>query len=251
VALGSPVDLHYHFVVAPDAHFTDDYRVMVHFVNGDGEMMWTDDHQPPIPTTSWKPGQVIDYDRLLFVPVYPYVGPATVQVGLYSAKTQQRLALAGQDVGQHAYKVASLNILPETANVPLSYLEGWHTPETAPPPSRVQWRWTEKDAVLAFPNPKRDATFFLDLDDPSGAFTDAQQVTVTLNSQPVASFALAPRARLLQRIPLTAAQFGSDPGSRIQISVDKTFVPALIPAMNNHDSRELGVRIFQVFVLPK
>ena len=31
--LGSPIDIHYKFVVANDAHFPEDYRVMVHVVD--------------------------------------------------------------------------------------------------------------------------------------------------------------------------------------------------------------------------
>src|SRR5262245_35689327 len=55
--LGSPLDLTYKFVVASDAHFDQDYRVMMHVVDADHELMWTDDHLPPTPTSQWKPGQ--------------------------------------------------------------------------------------------------------------------------------------------------------------------------------------------------
>ena len=46
-------------------------------------------------STQWKPGQSIEYTRMMFVPIYPYVGKASVNVGLYSPKTQKRLPLAG------------------------------------------------------------------------------------------------------------------------------------------------------------
>src|SRR5690242_18705340 len=72
--LGSPLEITYRFVVANDAQFTEDYRVLVHVVDTDDELMWTDDHNPPTPTTGWKPGQTIEYTRTIFVPVYPYVG---------------------------------------------------------------------------------------------------------------------------------------------------------------------------------
>jgi hypothetical protein len=38
--------------------------------------------------------------------------------------------------------------------------------------------------------------------------------------------------------------------AEVQLEVDKTFVPALIPAANSKDPRELGVRVFHVFVQP-
>src|SRR5919197_2328870 len=45
VALGSPVDITYRFVVAPDAPpFKEDYRVFVGIVDPDNQLMWTDDH---------------------------------------------------------------------------------------------------------------------------------------------------------------------------------------------------------------
>ena len=101
--LGSPVEVTYEFKVADDAPaFTEDLVVFVHFVDADGELMWTDDHHPPVPTTQWKPGQTIQYNRLLFAPVYPYVGDASVKVGLYG-KDQKRLPLVGADDGQRAY----------------------------------------------------------------------------------------------------------------------------------------------------
>src|SRR5690349_14010566 len=56
VPLGSPLEITYKFVVANDAKFAEDYRVFVHVVDADEELMWTDDHNPPTPTTQWKPG---------------------------------------------------------------------------------------------------------------------------------------------------------------------------------------------------
>lgn len=249
-ALGSPLELHYHFVVAKDARFDQDDRVMVHFVNADEELMWTDDHEPPVPTTQWKPGQEIDYTRTLFLPVYPYVGAATIQMGLYSPTTQRRLTLSGTDIGQRAYQVAHLEILPQTASIQLDYKDGWNGPEVAEGSSAVQWRWTKKNAVITFPNPKHDVTFYLDLDDPGGAF-DAQQVTVTAAGQPVMQFALPAKQRELKLIPITAAQLGTADTAEIGIDVDQSFVPAHLPAMHSQDPRELGVRVFHAFVLAK
>ena len=80
---------------------------MVHVVDSDDEMMWTDDHNPPMPTSQWKPGQTIEYTHTIFIPVYPYVGEASIQLGLYSIANQKRLPLAGDDAGQRAYRVGA------------------------------------------------------------------------------------------------------------------------------------------------
>src|SRR5262250_2306223 len=79
---GSPLEITYKFVVAPGATFAQDYRVMAHVVDTDEELMWTDDHQPTPPTKEWKPGQTVEYTRTVFVPIFPYVGDATIQLGL-------------------------------------------------------------------------------------------------------------------------------------------------------------------------
>ena len=74
--------------------------------------MWGDDHEPPVPTSSWKPGQTIEYTRTVFAPVLPYVGE-THHGGRalrHRDRAQQRLTLAGEHVGQHAYKVARLDL---------------------------------------------------------------------------------------------------------------------------------------------
>src|SRR2546423_3704512 len=76
--LGSPIDFTYRFVVANDAKLTEDYRVMVHVVDSDDQLMFAFDHNPPVPTSHWKPGQTIEYTRTEFLPVYPYVGDASV-----------------------------------------------------------------------------------------------------------------------------------------------------------------------------
>ncbi len=244
--IGSPVEITYKFVVAPDAKFDQDYRVMVHVVDTDEELMWTDDHNPPTPTTQWKPGQTVQYTRTVFVPKFPYVGEATVQIGLYS-KTK-RLTLAGEDIGQHAYKVARLQIAPETDNVYTVFTDGWHPAEVADHNAAVEWHWTKKDATLSFKNPKKDAVFYLDVDNPGSLFKEAQHVTVSLGDKPIDDFTLAPSQQLLRTIKLPAAALGTADMAELHIDVDKTFVPALINASATHDPRELGVRVFHAFI---
>jgi hypothetical protein len=56
---------------------------------------------------------------------------------------------------------------------------------------------------------------------------------------------------VLRKIPLTAAQLGTSEMVELEISVDKTFVPALLPAANSKDPRELGIRVFHAFIEPK
>jgi hypothetical protein len=249
--LGSPLEMTYRFVVAPDARFDEDYRVMVHVVDTDEEMLWADDHNPPTPTREWKPGQTIEYTRTIFVPVYPYVGESTIQVGLYSLTTQKRLTLSGEDVGQHAYKVARLQLQPQTENLPSVFKDGWHPTEVAEHNSTVQWQWTKKDATLSFRNPKKDAVFYFDVDNPGSVLKEPQHVEISLNGTPLQELTLEPGKQQLQRIKLPADRLGTGDSAELRIVVDKTYVPALMPASNSRDPRELGVRVFHAFVDPR
>lgn len=248
--LGSPVEVSYKFTVAADAPaLGEDYRVFVHFLDSDHELMWTDDHDPPVPTSQWKPGQVIDYQRTMFVPIYPYLGATTVEMGLYIANSDRRLTLNGDDAGMQSYRVGKLELLPQTENVYIIFKDGWHPVETPPDNAAVEWQWTKKDATLSVRNPKRDVTFYLHLDQP-GIVPEPQQVTVTLGDQTIDTFSIKPKDELIRKAPISAAQLGNGDLVDLHISVDKTFVPALVTNGASADSRELGVRIFHAFVQP-
>lgn len=251
--LGSPIEVTYRFDVAPDAPpFKENYRVFVGVVDTDQELMWHDDHDPPIPTTQWKPGQKIEYTRTVFIPIYPYIGDAAIHMGLHSTVTQKRLPLAGQDAGQRAYNVGKLQLLPQTENVFTVYKDGWHGPETPPNNPHFEWQWTRrKEATIDFKNPKKDCLFYFDIDNPSSTFPEGQHVQVKLGDHLVDEFTLMPAQQVLRRIPLTAAQMGTEDMAELTINVDKTFTPALVPASTNKDPRELGVRVFHAYIEPK
>jgi len=251
VPLGAPIEITYKFVVAADARFDEDYRVLAHVLDADDELMWTDDHDPPTPTRQWKPGQTIEYTRTIFIPIYPYVGEATIQLGLYSTVNQKRQPLAGEDAGQRAYKVARLQLQPQTENVFTVFKDGWHPAEVAEHNATVEWYWTKKEATLAFRNPKKDSVFYLDLDNPGSVLHEPQEVQVTLGGQVVDRFTLQEKVPQLRRIPLKADLFGSGDMAELQISVDKTYIPALVSGSGSKDPRELGVRVFHAFVDPR
>jgi len=250
-AIGSPMEMAYRFAVAPDAPaFAEDYWVFVHFKDTDGELMWTDDHPPPTPTRSWTAGETIDYPRTMFVPRFPYVGETRVEIGLFSPATGERLPLAGETEGQRAYIVGTFDLRLQTDNLFVVFRDGWHQTEVAGD-SGIEWQWSEQEAILAFPNPRRDVTVYLQVDQPAtGAFAEPQRVEVRLGPAVVDAFDLPPGPFDLRRISITADQLGTADTVEMALSVDKTFVPALIPALRSADPRELGVRVFRVYVQP-
>jgi hypothetical protein len=246
--VGSPIDITYKFEVASDAKITQDYRVMAHVVDSDEAQMWTFDHNPPVPTSQWKPGETVEYTMTEFIPVYPYIGEAAIHLGLYSTADSSRLPLAGEHLGQYAYRAVRFNLLPQSENLLHIFKEGWHPGEYAPDNPTVEWQWTKQRATLSFKNPRKDALFYLDVDSPGAEFHPAQQVTVTLEGQPLDQFTLSPHERVLRKLPITSAQIGESDMAEIQIGVDRTFIPAKINPSTSKDFRELGIRVFHAFV---
>jgi hypothetical protein len=245
---GSPLEITYTFVVADGAQIDEDYVVFVHVVDVDGERMWDDDHEPRVPTTQWKPGQTIEYTRTVFVPVFPYVGEATMRVGLYSRTRPERLPLNGEHTGQNAYRVATLQLLPQTDNLLMVFKDGWHRAEVAGDDAAIEWQWTRKEATLSFRNPRKSAVFYLDVDSPGMQHHGPQQVQVVLEGQVVDEFTLKDEQRVLRRVQLTPAQIGEAEMADLRIRVDKSWVPAQVPTAASGDKRELGVRVFHAFV---
>ena len=250
VALGSPVEMSYTFTVAPDAPPLGSRKMFVHFLDANDEMMWTDDHDPPTPTTDWKPGQRIEYTRTMFVGRYPYVGAAKVVAGLYSAGSNERLKLSNEDRGDRSYKVADFELLPQTENIFVIFKDGWHQSEVvADGPQRTEWQWTKKEATLAFRNPKRDVILFIDADNPTMSPNSAAQVDVLVGDQLLGTVPLEKGApAVVRKIPISGAQLGSADMVELRLVADKTFVPALEPGGATGDTRELGARIFHAFV---
>jgi hypothetical protein len=245
-AIGSPLKVTYKFEVLPNATFDADYVVFVHVLDPDGEKLWQDDHPPSVPTSQWKPGQVIEYSRMVFVPNYPYIGESVVRIGLYNPATGKRLSLNATEASRQEYIGGKLQLLPQTENVFLIFKDGWHPQEVDPNNPAAEWQWMKKVGTISFRNPKRDATFYLEIDARVDLFNPPQQVTVKLGGQPLGTFAADSKDRILKTFPITAAQFGSGDMAEIIIEVDRAFTPG-----GGGDTRELGIRVFHAFIEPK
>jgi hypothetical protein len=186
----------------------------------------------------------------MFVPKFPYVGEARVEIGLFSRSSGDRLPLAGETAGQRGYTVARFNMRLQSENVFVVFRDGWYEAEAGEPGSGLEWQWSRKNAMLSFRNPKREAVVFLDVDQPVDVLGAPQQVEIRVGSTVVDSFTLPPGRRDLRRITVTPAQFGDGDMVDVSLSVDRTFVPAAVPAMRSTDPRELGVRVFRAYVQP-
>ena len=254
VVTGGPVDLTYKFEVLPNATVDGDYAVFVHLLDAEGGILWTDDHEPPIKTSVWKGGLTIGpYTRTRFVPRTPYTGPVSIIVGLYKPGTEKRLTLSGTQPDpslnkRREYKVGEIEILPGSDD--LRFGSGWYDLDGDPKNPGGRWRWTQKSAAFTVRNPKRDVTLYLEADARTDAFATPQAVTILVNGQAVTTFSAANAQPEIHRIPITAAQMGSGEIAEIRIDVDRTFVPSQLP-VRSLDTRELGLRVYNVFVEPK
>jgi hypothetical protein len=252
VPVGGVVDMTYRFEVAPDATPLDgDYLVFVHFLDDNGRLMWTDDHQPPSSTRQWKPGSIIEYTRTMFVPKVSYLGEATVLTGLYLMSSGDRLPLRGQAEGMRAYRVASLSLRQPTDTLFVVFKDGWHGAETSGDGSPIEWQWSRKEATLSFRNPRRDVTMYVQVDQPVRVWAEPQHVEIRLGQAVVDRFDVNPAEPQIRRIHLNGRQFGDAGTVEMVLAVDKTFVPASVPALRSVDHRELGLRVFGVHLEPR
>ncbi|HSF14200.1 MAG TPA: hypothetical protein VLK65_01455 [Vicinamibacteria bacterium] len=246
--IGSPVEITYRFDVGADsAPVPKDYHVFVHFLDSHNALLFTDDHVPPEPTSSWKAGSTVEYKRTLFIPLYPYLGTATVSMGLYDPGTNERLGLAGSDDGNNAYRVAQLQLLDQKENIFLVYKEGWHQLESAPENPSIEWQWTKKEAVCSFRNPKRESILYIEADTNVNAFPEEPlQVSLVVGETEIGSLKVETRDTFLKKIPIPLSALGGEDWVDLRIVNSESFVPSGLGLAI--DDRELGLRVYHLYV---
>ena len=243
---GAPIDLDYRLSKVTDAApLTGNIWVFVHMLDEGGTLLWTDDHPAPAPG-SWAT-EAVSYRRTMFVPRIPSTGRVRVEAGLFSKDDGARVPLAGVDRGGHSYDVAAFEMKPASNAVFVSFGDGWHGAERDAGEAGREWRWSKGDARLSFRNPRRDAAVWLELDQPVTA-VGAQTVELRVESTLRASVKVVPGARRIERVALPVAQLGTGPMVDLDLHVQPTFVPASTAGVANQDTRELGVRVFSVYV---
>ena len=249
VPLGASIETTIQFDVAPTLDpLNEDYRVVLQVFDDNRTFLWADEHDPPIPTSAWRPSQSIQYTQRVRIPAYPYLGPAVIAIVLQSPVSGERLALAGDDLGEFAYRVATLTIEPQHDSSFVVYDEGWHRAEFDVF-GRIAWRWTTARAVLSFRNPHSAARLLLDVQGRPELFDRAQRLSLVVGERTLREAPLNTNETTHLDYELTAAELGNDDVVRLELLVDRTFVPAEQDA-SARDTRELGVRVFDAYVEP-
>ena len=244
--LGAPLEFNIRFDLAPDlAPLTEDYRVLLHILGSDEELLWAEDHDPPVPTTQWQANQTVEYKHRIQVPMYPYVGEALIAVGLYSYRTGERLPLAGEDLGQMAYQVGTISLSPQPESSFLVYENGWHSAEFASD-GRNDWRWTSGRASLSVRNPMTDAVFSFELDARPDMFQEPQNLALLVGENTVYERVLDTNDRIYITQEISRDDLGTEEIVELVLTVDQTFSPASRGG-SPEDTRELGVRVFYTY----
>jgi hypothetical protein len=248
VPLGSAIETTFSFAVGPQfKKVQQEFRPFVQFLDSHDVLLFADSYVPGTPVTAWEAGKTYTEKRTVFVPVYPYVGDVTVVMGLAPAAGRgERIALKGEDVGLRAYKVAKLELLPQTENIFLVYKEGWHSPEASTHNPSLERTWTKKDALVSFKNPKKDVVIYLEADTNFKAFPQPPELTLAVGGKAGVKIPIENAEVFLKKIRVKAEYLGTDEWTDLRFSLNQSFVPKALGI--NQDDRELGVMVYHLFV---
>ncbi len=248
--LGSALEVTYTWTVEPGAKKLDqNYWALVHFLDNQEVMLFSDDHQPEPPPSTWEPGKTYSYTRTRFVPVYPYVGEVEVRMGLYPYPGRgERPALKGEDKGFREYKVATIELLPQTENIFPVYKEGWHNPEAHPDNPSVERTWTKKEALVSFKNPKSDVIVYVEGDTCVKCFKGAPELTVAVGEKAGLKIPIDGPQVHIRKIKVKAADLGDGEWVDLRLSMNESFVPKNLDPPLNNDDRELGFNVYHLYV---
>ena len=248
--LDSAIEVTYTWTTGPEfKKIEGDYRALVHFIDQGKVLLFTDDHVATPPPSQWEAGKTYTYTRTVFVPVVTYIGDATVTMGLYPSGRGERIPLKGEDFGLREYAVAKMQLLAQVENVRIYHKDGWHNPDPGPNPM-VDTTWTKKEGVLSFKNPKKPVILYVQFDAPySTKNYPTGPPVLTLSAQGRAGFTHKfENGELVEKkIRFKAEDLGAEDTVELRFTMDKTIIPKAINASST-DDRELGVRIYDVFV---
>lgn len=250
VPQGSPFDIGYTWTPAEGFEAPpEDYKVFVHLVDPDGNIVAQDDHYPPLPTTQWVAGEPVTYRHWVYPD--PDLRPDYFDfyVGMYDEEGQVATLHDGRE--QNRPMVHSTVIRADEAGgipVPVDGFQDDETSLTTEDPYLREWRWMGKEAIVAFGNPHGDAILHLRSLSPVDYFeSGTQNVTIRVGDTEVASFEATDSSPQLRRFEIPADAFGDGDWVDFTITVDNVFVPAEV-VEGSDDIRELGLQIYWMYL---
>jgi hypothetical protein len=245
--MGTPIEVSYSFATKPDfVALYKDMTVFVHFIDPKKIRRFQDDHQPPKPTREWRPNGNYNWTRTIFIPKNIPAGEYAVVVGIYSPSKGERMTLEGKPFGNRSYDMGTLLVEIPPQEPSMQYSAGWYDPETDPNDITMSWRWMKKEATLKVKNPGDDALLYLKTAGVPERFSDGQKLSVFVGNHEVETFPIDSNMPVIKKYNIDKAALGSDKQIEIKLAVDKTFTPAVDKV--SRDTRELGVRVYQVYL---
>ncbi|NKB89681.1 MAG: hypothetical protein GKS06_15805 [Acidobacteria bacterium] len=238
--------LHVTYTWTPSDDFSapmEDYQVFVHARDGQGNVLFQDDHYPPEPTSQWQAGQTLTYDRWIYVPDALEVDQIDFVTGLYSADGR---ALLRGDAGTwtDAVDAHTLEVrLNDMQGVP-AFIEGWHGEEGAA--AGETWRWSEGVARAAFTNPRKDGTLHLRAHGPFDE-VGAQVLVLRAGETEIARIDVTSPANFEERIVVPATAMGDDDWVEVTLEISPALVPKELDPQSS-DERVLGLQVFMLYL---
>jgi hypothetical protein len=242
VGAGGPIEVEYTVTtLSGGSTIPSDAWVFVHVLDASGTLLWTDDHQPAALSAASGHAPVV-YRRTMFVPRATPAGRVRIEAGLFSRADGARIPTAPASPATGSFDVA-----PASEALFVVFGDGWHAAERVTQQQANEWRWSKGEARLSFRHPRRDVELTLEVDQPVNS-VGVQTVELRAGSDLLATFEVEPGVRRIHTVSLPDTRMGSGPMVELNLHVQPTFVPANVPNLASSDTRELGVRVFNVHV---
>ncbi|MFZ2054500.1 MAG: hypothetical protein WAU81_09910 [Candidatus Aminicenantales bacterium] len=222
-----------------------DYTVYVHFWHGDN-LLFQDDHVPPVPTAKWEPGQEYKYQRRIYIPSFidefdpSFKGEEELRlsVGLYNP--YDRTGDSKREV-----MTSRLKVFPPPPDTPeIIYETGWYDQEVDPNAPLKKWRWTGPEARCIVDNPHRDALLFIRGGVNKDIISD-QKVIIKINDLVLDEF-IPVEITFEKSYSVKKEMLGDKDEFSLSVGVDKTFIPSKVFPQNK-DERELGCQVAFIY----
>jgi hypothetical protein len=249
--MGTPVEVTYTFQTGSDfPGLKKDLIVFVHFLDPSRRIRFVDDHNPPIRTNQWGPGRNYAYTRTYFIPENITQGEYVVELGMYTPSGKgERFVLNAKQISDRSYQVGGLKIQKPSRDSQPQFVFGWYDEERDPNDDWYHWRWMGKSAIARLKNTHSNALLYLKAESERHRFQEPQRISVFLKDRQIDQFEVDSSETFVRKFEIPADLLGHEEHVDVKLEVNHTFSPSV--DKNAGDSRELGLRVYCLYLGPK